>query len=294
MYSDDVKRIAMRLYLKFYSLRIVSNLLDCSHSTISRWKNFKKMDRKKIVKKLDSSEISDFINLYIITHPLCIVEDVKNIILETFKVSVSLEFVRKYIIGLGFTRKKARYYSETKNYEEKLNNFLSTREQYVKEERKFVSIDETSFGRNCIITHGRSKKGERLYIKNSKQVRNESVLSAVSLGDKIKTTKKYGSYDTESFCNFLNSLDYPKKTVLIMDNVSFHHTKKVKEIINHKEWDILYTVPYCPIFNPIEGVFSIVKRCYKKIKSIEKSFESVTENNIRSFFKMSFSAISRI
>jgi transposase len=294
MYSDDVKRIAMRLYLKFASLRIVSKLIDCSYSTISRWKNFKKIERKKIIKKLDSSEISDFINIYIIAHPICTVEDVKNIILETFKITVSLEFVRKYILGLGFTRKKARYYSETKNYQEKLNNFLNIREQYVKEKRKFVSIDETSFGRNCVVTHGRSKKGERLYIKNSKQERNESVLSAVSIGDKIKTTKKYGSYDTESFCNFLNSLDYPNKTVIIMDNVSFHHTKKVKEIVNVKEWDILYTVPYCPIFNPIEGVFSIVKRCYKKIKSIEKSFESVTSDHIKSFFKMSFNAISRV
>lgn len=294
MYSEDVKKIALRLYLKFSSLRIVSNLLDCSHSTISRWKNLKTADRKKIIKKLDSSEISDFINIYMITHPLCIIDDVKNIIFETFNIKVSLEFVRKYIIGLGFTRKKARYYSETKNYEEKLNNFLNIREQYVKEERKFVSIDETSFGRNCVITHGRSKKGERLYIKNSKQERNESVLSAVSMGDNIVMAKKYGSYDTDSFCDFLNNLNYPKKTVLIMDNVSFHHTKKVKEITNEKGWNILYTVPYCPIFNPIEGVFSIVKRHYKKIKSIEKSFGIVTDYHIRSFFKMSFSAISRI
>ncbi len=220
--------------------------------------------------------------------------DISDIIFTTFKITVSLELVRTYILSLGFTRKKARYYSETKNYEEKLKSFLDTREKYVKEERKFVSIDETSFGRNCVITHGRSKKGERLYIKNSKQERNESVLSAVSIGDKINITKKYGSYDTNSFCSFLNSLDYPKKTVLIMDNVSFHHAKDVKEVVKNKGWDILYTVPYCPIFNLIEGVFSIVKRCYKKIKSIIKSFESVTDSHIRSFFKMSFSAISRV
>ena len=43
------------------------------------------------------------------------------------KIKVSLEFTRKYIIGLGFTRKKARYYSETKNYEEKLNENNNTR-----------------------------------------------------------------------------------------------------------------------------------------------------------------------
>ena len=67
-----------------------------------------------------------------------------------------------------------------------------------------------------------------------------------------------------------------------------------KELINNKKWDILYTVPYCPIFNPIEGVFSVVKRYYKKIKSIEKSFESVTNDHIRNFFKMSFNAISRV
>ena len=34
MYSDDIKQLALKLYLKFYSLRAVSKLIDCSHSTV--------------------------------------------------------------------------------------------------------------------------------------------------------------------------------------------------------------------------------------------------------------------
>jgi len=64
-----------------------------------------------------------------------------------------------------------------------------------------------------------------------------SVLTAVSLGDSIFFIKKQGSFDTISFCEFLKTLTYPNKTVIFMDNVSFHHSRQVKELIQDKGWD---------------------------------------------------------
>jgi len=198
------------------------------------------------------------------------------------------------MINNNFTRKRARYYSKQKDDEEKLKLFLNLRQQFIDEKRKFVSIDESSFGKNYLPNIGYSKKGQRLYVKRPQSnIKTYSVLAAVSIGDPVIFSKKLGSYNTDTFCEFLTNLNYPEKTVIIMDNVSFHHSLKVKNIIIKKKWNILYIVPYSPVFNPIEGVFSIVKRCYQKCRSIEKSFENVTNNHLVKFFKQSFDAISR-
>lgn len=288
MYSDDIKNLALRLYTRFLSLRKVADLIDTSHSTISRWKNFKKTDRKCIVKKLDNCDILECINIFVISHPFCTIQDIKLKVRTVFKIEVSLETMRMFLINNNYTRKRARYYSEPKDDNEKLESFLKLRKQYVDEDRKFVSIDESSFGKNYLPNVGYSKKGQRLYVKRPKtMLKTHSVLTAVSMNDPVIYSKKIGSYNTESFYDFLSGLNYPKRTVIIMDNVSFHHSSKVKE------WDVLYIVPYSPIFNPIEGVFSIVKRSFQKCRSIEDSFKSVTNNHIVKFFKQSFDAIKR-
>jgi hypothetical protein len=46
------------------------------------------------------------------------------------------------------------------------------------------------------------------------------------------------------------------------------------------------------VFNPIEGVFSIVKRHYYKFLDISRSFDQVTVSHINAFLKHSLSAIS--
>jgi transposase len=46
---------------------------------------------------------------------------------------------------------------------------------------------------------------------------------------------------------------------LLMDNAKIHHTKKLKEYINKKNIKVLYNIPYCPEFNPIENINSMIR-----------------------------------
>lgn len=78
-----------------------------------------------------------------------------------------------------------------------------------------------------------------------------------------------------------------------MDNVRFHHSHKVKHLAAARNWDILYVPPYSPIFNPIEGVFSIVKRHYQRNLNINDAFLAVNAKHIEGFFRYSFTATSR-
>jgi hypothetical protein len=114
--------------------------------------------RKPRVKKLDRSNIYDAVNLFIETHPFCSLKDIQTVIFTTFKISVSSELIRLFLERNNFTKKRVRYYSNPSNDEVKLSEFLEKREQFVKENRNFISIYETSFGRNYLPAIGYSKK----------------------------------------------------------------------------------------------------------------------------------------
>jgi transposase len=65
-----------------------------------------------------------------------------------------------------------------------------------------------------------------------------------------------------------------------MDNARFHHSKIIKDYCDTKNWQIIYTPPYSPWFNPIERVFSIIKNHFRKHRSIENAFDSIDSKKI--------------
>jgi transposase len=137
---------------------------------------------------------------------------------------------------------------------------------------------------------GYSIKGTPLSIqKLQPRMTTVSSLVIISNNEIIKHKEIQGSYNKESFLSFLSDLNLPKKSVILLDNVKFHHCYDIKEFAKHKQWDLLYTPPYSPWFNPIEGVFSIIKRTFYSTFDINMSFKAVTKEHCSSFFKKSLS-----
>jgi transposase len=54
------------------------------------------------------------------------------------------------------------------------------------------------------------------------------------------------------------------KSVLVMDNASFHHSDRVKTLCAEAGVKVLYLPPYSPDFNPIEEFFAELKAYTKK------------------------------
>ncbi len=50
---------------------------------------------------------------------------------------------------------------------------------------------------------------------------------------------------------------------ILMDNVSFHHSKDVCSLLKTYKLQSLYIPLYTPRCNPIEEVFSVMKRCFR-------------------------------
>lgn len=129
---------------------------------------------------------------------------------------------------------------------------------------------------------GYSPKGQVLAIKRN-QPRITTTSSLVIVSD-CEIVGLHGSFNTERFCTFLESLSLPAGSVILLDNVRFHHSVLAREIVERKAWQFLFTPPYSPWFNPIEGVFSIIKRDFYKHQDIVKAFGTITSSHCKAFF----------
>ncbi|OQD86930.1 hypothetical protein PENSOL_c082G07324 [Penicillium solitum] len=74
-----------------------------------------------------------------------------------------------------------------------------------------------------------------------------------------------GSTDALLFEDFIGELlehcgKYPEpKSVIIMDNASFHHTERIEQMCLDKGVKLVYLPPYSPDLNPIEEFFAELK-----------------------------------
>ena len=150
MYPKDRRKLALHIHSLLNSLRKTAILLQVSHSTISRW--LKNQARKKYTKSKKTIYKSDLIIESIRTaiYPFISITKLTLLLQQTSNVLVSKELVRIAISKLGLSKKKARFYGEPNNLKEKTEIFLEQRDKYIKQNRRFLSIDETSFGRNGI------------------------------------------------------------------------------------------------------------------------------------------------
>lgn len=192
----------------------------------------------------------------------------KNMIRDVFGISVSEVLVGTCIQKSGFSKKKTRTRpckeAGTKNVEEFLSEFMEAR----RSQKRIVSIDETGFDDTSLPHMGYSPKGSRLVIKHPRTSwKRTSVTAAVCTSETSNFSLSDKPVNGETFENFLSSLNLPEGSVLLMDNIAFHKTKKVRDLVSSRGWRMLFTPPYSPWFNPIENVFSVAKNTFRRVNA---------------------------
>ena len=108
--------------------------------------------------------------------------------------------------------------------------------------------------------------------ENKRQIYSLSLIAAISQDKLISSQIIEGAVDSTLFESFIyNTLRSirtdkdlcKKKVVLLMDNAAIHKFSEVLETARRFKVNVLYNAEYSPWLNPIEMLFSHIKRNLK-------------------------------
>ena len=151
---------------------------------------------------------------------------------------------------------------------------------------------------SLVRTHGRSGCGDRCV--DSAPHGHWKVLTAVAavrLDGLVAPFTIDAAMDGEIFATYVERVLVPALRagdVVVMDNLPAHKRPHVKELVESAGAAVLYLPPYSPDFNPIEMIWSKVKRLLRSIAArtvdalhdaFGAAFAAVTPGDIRSCFR---------
>lgn len=289
MYSISFRESVLRVYEYFGSMRKTATILKVSIASISRWaKNINPLKHQRRPIKVTDAMIS-LVKLLINKNPsICckeIVEEIKN----AFEVEISKQLVHLIIQRLGFSYKRIRKRGKS-NKKIDLINELKDKYKTLPNNTLIISIDESGFDNRPLPIYGYALKGQQA----STDRKHYTLLMAVFNNGFKQYKILETSVNSAIFYEFIKDLNLQKGTTILLDNASIHKSKNLKELVESKSCNLMFTPPYTPEFNPIEMSFGTIKNKFYKMryskndcfkKSINSCVEQIHEEAIINTFK---------
>ena len=132
-----------------------------------------------------------------------------------------------------------------------------------------------------------------------------TILSAMSLRGMIATMTVEAATDREIFLAYLDHVLCPQLRpgdVVVMDNLSSHKVKGVRERIEAAGAELLYLPPYSPDLNPIEKAWAKLKQLLRDAKArtrealdqaIAELLPHITHDNAEAWFRLRFGPLRK-
>jgi transposase len=131
-----------------------------------------------------------------------------------------------------------------------------------------VYIDESGFAHDMPRTHGYSLRGERCYGERDWHARGRINVIGAIINNQLLTVCLFDSnINSDVFYAWLTKDLIPKlpeKSVIVMDNATFHKRKDMKNSIEKDHHTLFYLPPYSPDLNPIEKKWAQYKALRKQ------------------------------
>lgn len=116
---------------------------------------------------------------------------------------------------------------------------------------------------------GRAPSGQRVIDKVPHgHWMTTTLIAALGLDGVRCSTVVNGAVNGDVFVAFVEHVLVPRLKpgdVVVMDNLSSHKVKRVRELIEHTGAELRYLPPYSPDLNPIENVFSKIKQLLRTL-----------------------------
>lgn len=128
-------------------------------------------------------------------------------------------------------------------------------------------------------THGYSVKGQRCYGKHDWGAKGRTNAIGALIGSTLVAVGLLtGSVNADVFTTWVDKIllpNIPPKSIIVMDNASFHKGKDMQNMIEESGHTLLYLPPYSPDLNPIEKKWAQAKKIRRKTGcSIDQLFTS--------------------
>ncbi|MGG2141841.1 IS630 family transposase [Symbiopectobacterium sp. RP] len=163
---------------------------------------------------------------------------------------------------LGLTYKKTLRHPKAD--ESAQQAFQQKIQQYEKEGKPIVFIDESGFPHDTPRTHGYSPKGQRCFgLKNGGAKGRTNVIGAL-LGTTLFAIGLFDiNINSDVFYSWVTQVlipVLPKNTVIVMDSATFHKKHNIQQVIIDAGYMVEYLPTYSPDLNPIEHKWAQAKK----------------------------------
>jgi len=149
--------------------------------------------------------------------------------------------------------------------------------------KRLLFVDESSTNIALTPRYGRAPKGERARGRAPRNWgKNVTLISSIGSEGIGPSMSIEGPSDTDSFGIYVREILVPNLKagqIVLMDNLSVHKGKWVRELIERRGCQLWLLPPYSPDFNPIEEAFSKVKALLRRAQArvLEALFEATEE-----------------
>jgi transposase len=149
--------------------------------------------------------------------------------------------------------------------------------------KRLLFVDESSTNVALTPRYARAPRGERARGSAPRNWgKNVTLISSIGLEGMGPSMSIEGPSDTDSFGIYMREILAPSLRpgrIVLMDNLSVHKGKWVRELIEERGCQLWLLPPYSPDFNPIEEAFSKVKTLLRRAKArvLEALFEATEE-----------------
>ena len=208
----------------------------------------------------------------------------------TYKIRYSKSGIRQLLHALGFCYKKPHAVPAKANkaaQEDFIKAYEALKQSSQAAGESIYFMDAVHPEHQTKMAYGWIKKGERKSLPTTATQKRLHVLGAVNLDKQRVFHHCYDTINGSSVIAFLHQIrKYHKdgrRIHIILDNVSYHKSKEVKEAAKQLKFDLHYLPPYSPNLNPIERLWKMMHEQVTYNQYYQKFCEFSTA--IKHFFK---------
>ena len=145
---------------------------------------------------------------------------------------------------------------------------------------------------------GRAERGKRIAEATPQgHWKVLTLLGALSLRGMVATMTIESPTDGDIFRAYVEHVLCPQlqaRDVVVMDNLSAHKVRGIRELIEAQGAELLYLPPYSPDFNPIEKAWSKLKQLLRAAKArtaealetaLAEVLKAITADNAAAWFR---------